>query len=573
MSVFSRLKPLARSLLCRADFLPPEIPALQGLRDGGFENSCDDERQGNGRARRSSGWDTSTEFSGSRGLVDNNKNASTACADVMCICFVLAAILTFGFEQAYISGVNGWSWPELFSLVVTNPALSFSDAIAKIAADSNPPIYLTVLYGIRKLIPDDVGAMFALNMLGLLVSAIAVIMASWKAGMLRLGLLGIVMFLLSGPVLRYALEARAYLLALGLCFVATWFCALAVEAPQRRPGLASFAFIGVLGALLHVYAALLCAALAAGVVVLAFAGRRRDLAAPGLVLGASASLVVLLWLVALLEWAPEAMGNISWIQFTPQTILNTLWEVRTTALGEGLLTVPLVGLIVFGLIRPNTRSITLMITLANVIFIAVPLAVSIIKPIIVARYWLIGAPSLIVLMSFLVRTWSKEGFAIPRRCFSQLATGAAVTFLFASDVLGFGSARFFVASKMIWKGATFVASVVKHCPANSVHVDSHGFGAGVDAYAYIAHAPQAVFVDAAKASTPLVRVSDAMCPILGWAEAVNMQDRLHRTDEELLRLLKIDSSPAQVQIDRHSSGYIVAKPGTVVWTEASVIQN
>jgi hypothetical protein len=56
-------------------------------------------------------------------------------------------------------------------------------------------------------------------------------------------------------------------------------------------------------------------------------------------------------------------------------------------------------------------------------------------------------------------------------------------------------------------------------------------------------------VDAAKASTPL-GVSDTMCPILGWAEAVNMQDGLHRTDEELLRLLKIDSSPAQVQIDR-----------------------
>jgi hypothetical protein len=74
-------------------------------------------------------------------------------------------------------------------------------------------------------------------------------------------------------------------------------------------------------------------------------------------------------------------------------------------------------------------------------------------------------------------------------------------------------------------------------------------------------------VDAAKASTPL-GVSDTMCPILGWAEAVNMQDGLRRTDEELLRLLKIDSSPAQVQIDRHGSGYIVAKPGTVRWTES-----
>jgi hypothetical protein len=85
---------------------------------------------------------------------------------------------------------------------------------------------------------------------------------------------------------------------------------------------------------------------------------------------------------------------------------------------------------------------------------------------------------------------------------------------------------------------------------------------GVDAYAYIARAPKALFVDAAKASTAPLRPDDTTCPILGWAEHVDMGD-LHGTDEELLGLLKIDASPAEVQIDRNVNGYVVAKSETV----------
>jgi hypothetical protein len=496
------------------------------------------------------------------GLV-NKKDVSTAGADVMFIIVALVVVPLFFIEQVYISRVNGWWWPELFSLVATNPELSFAHAAGNIATDSIPPLYLSLLYAVRKLISDDRSAVITLNLSGFLVSAIAVIMASRKAGMLRLGVLSIFVFLLSGPVLRYTPEARAYLWAFGLAFVAIWFSALAVEVPQRRPELASFALIGVIAAILHVYTALLCAALAAAVLILALAQRRRDLAAPGLVLGISASLVLLLWLAALLEWAPKTIGNISYLQFTTYGVLNALWEVSKTALGRSLLTLPLIGLIVLGLIRSNTRPITLMILIANAIFIIVPLVVSIMKPIITARYWLIGAPSLIVLMIFLMRAWLKDGFAKPGRPILQVATGIALTLLFVSDGLGFGSARFFVASKKIWNGAALVAPLVQQCPANSVHVDSHGFGMGVDAYAYIARAPKALFVDAAKASTAPLRPDDTACPILGWVEHVDTGDPDYGTDEKLLGLLKIDASPAEVQIDRYVSGYVVTKSETV----------
>jgi hypothetical protein len=261
----------------------------------------------------------------------------------------------------------------------------------------------------------------------------------------------------------------------------------------------------------------------------------------------------------LLEWAPKSMGNISYLRFTTDGVLITLWEVSKTALGRSLLTLPLIGLIVLGLIRSNTRSITLMILLANAIFIIVPLIVSTMKPIITARYWLIGSPSLIVLMIFLMRAWLRDGFAKPGRPVFQVATGIALTLLFVSDGLGFSSARFFVASKKIWNGAALVSPLVKQCSGNSVHVDSHGFGMGVDAYAYIARAPKALFVDAAKTSTGPLRPDDTTCPILGWAEHVDMGG----TDEELLGLLKIDASPAEVQIDRKINGYVVTKSGTV----------
>jgi hypothetical protein len=42
-----------------------------------------------------------------------------------------------------------------------------------------------------------------------------------------------------------------------------------------------------------------------------------------------------------------------------------------------------------------------------------------------------------------------------------------------------------------------------------------------------------------------------------------MGDRVLGTDEELLGLLKIDAAPAEVQIDRHASGYVVMKSETV----------
>ena len=47
-------------------------------------------------------------------------------------------------------------------------------------------------------------------------------------------------FFLSGPVLRYTLEARSYLMAMAAVFVASWCCALAIALPKKYIQIAKF---------------------------------------------------------------------------------------------------------------------------------------------------------------------------------------------------------------------------------------------------------------------------------------------------------------------------------------------
>jgi hypothetical protein len=104
--------------------------------------------------------------------VVNKKDLSTAGADVMLIIVALVVVPIFFIEQVYISRVNGWWWPELFSLVATKPELSFAQAAGNIATDSIPPLFLSLLYAVRKLISDDRSAVITLNMFGFLASAL-----------------------------------------------------------------------------------------------------------------------------------------------------------------------------------------------------------------------------------------------------------------------------------------------------------------------------------------------------------------------------------------------------------------
>jgi hypothetical protein len=86
-----------------------------------------------------------------------------------------------------------------------------------------------------RLITDDRTAIFVVNIAAIMIAAGAVFLASRRAGLRRLAIGGLAAFALSGPVLLYASQGRAYCLGLAVVFVASWYAALAIKNPHQRP--------------------------------------------------------------------------------------------------------------------------------------------------------------------------------------------------------------------------------------------------------------------------------------------------------------------------------------------------
>jgi hypothetical protein len=466
-------------------------------------------------------------------------------------------VATFGvffLEHSAIAAVNGWWFDELFSIWSSNPAEPFSAIfLGRIEPDTTPPLYGSLLYWARTLIKDDRQAIFVLNTSAILIAAIAVIFSGRKAGFSRLAVATSIAFLLSGPVLRFVSEARPYAPAMALAFVTSWFSALAILVPRARPGPTSFALLGTVAGLTHIYAALLCGSFAAALVLLAVIWRRSDLMASGLSLGFSATLVLSIWLAL---WLPfHSLENLYWMKLSYATVVSALWEAKQLAIGPHLL-IALIALLAFGVLWPTTRMLTSAFLVAFSIFLFLPLLISLKQPIILGRYWLQGTPAIIVLIALLARTWLFDGIS-SRRWHPVPIAGAfaAVAFLTISDATGFIIARAFTAAKPIWKGALVVAPLARDCPTASVHVN--GF---IPLFAYTSQIPDPVFADAREPATDPIKPADSKCPVLGWAEEPHPADFMHRaTDEDLLRLLKVGASPSQVEILRHPTGFVILR--------------
>src|SRR5690606_4750149 len=137
-----------------------------------------------------------------------------------------------------------------------------------------------------------------------------------------------------------------------------------------------------------------------------------------------------------------------------------------------------------------------------------------------------------------------------------------------TTISGFLTARAFTAAKPFWEGARALSMLLKDCPAGSVHVgtfklDKPTPSASLASFAYMSGASRDVFVDAGT-TTPL-RLADARCPALAWAEHVQLGDDFatRLSDSELLRLMKIDAPPDAVDVRRHASGFVILKRGSV----------
>jgi len=462
---------------------------------------------------------------------------------------LLAALAVFAVEQVAIYRVNGWWLDELFSFWASDPQLRFWDIFSsRIVTDSNPPLYFAALYWVRAAFSSDMVASYVLNATVLAGACAVVLLMSSRAGLLLAGIAGCSLFLIGGPALRYMPETRSYFMALACVFAASWYAALMIVQRAWRPPLSVPVLIGVAAALAHLFAALSCGALAAGLLLAALIARDGRLARDALALGLATALASLAWLLV----ARGATGNVSWIEFTPQAVTVAAWEVKQLAFGSRIAVASFVALLAAGFVFARTRMLAAVFAVAFALFSLLPVLASLKLPIITGRYWMIGAPLLVTLPVFLSVEWQREN-APSRRGLLLAAHGLTALFFILSSVGGFASALEFTAMKPIWKGAGTVAPLLGRCPSHSVHVLGPA-----RYYSIISGANEDVFLEA---DSTAARGGEAQCPVLGWAEHVRQGDRfvVEASDQQLLQLLQLHVDPGQYEIRRHDSGYVVLR--------------
>lgn len=466
---------------------------------------------------------------------------------------VALLLVIFTVEQVPIARINCWWIDELFSLWASDPHLRFGSLFAtRIAPDSNPPLYFSALYFARVVIPHDQTAIYVLNLAGLAGAVVAVISISARTSMLPQGLLGAGLFLLSGPVLRYIPEARSYLLAIALVFVVSWYTGTLIVQRQWQPSLLLPVFLGAGAALTHLFAALACGVLAAGMLYVAIVHAHRHLAGQSIVLGLTASIVSAAWVGS----AGAPTGNIGWIEFSPTALRVAVWELKELAFGSRIGLLAFAGLLALGLFHRTTRTLASAFCLAFLLFAALPLIVSLKTPIVAGRYWMIGMPMAIALPAFLAGAWYQEPELSLRWSWPMAGLLLAVLFFLSSSIGGFAAAHRFTAAKPCWKGANIVAPLVKSCPAGSVRV----IGA-TSLYGLAAKLPPTLFVDANGGNVAATEINPSACPVIAWVEHVDRgDDYVDRvSDDELLRDLRLIGPARLYEIRRHGSGYVVIR--------------
>ena len=384
----------------------------------------------------------------------------------LAVLVLVCVALVFTGELASVNAAGGWMLDDLFSLWASAPTVSFDVAFSdRILPDSNPPLYFSLLYFLRRLVPNDGVAVIGLNIGAIILAAAAVYVPSRRLGLSALALAGLAAFVLSGPVLYFASEGRSYTSALAIVFVTSWYAALAITGFPAQLSVARSAVLGCLAALTHVYAAIFCGSLAAGLVAVAITGRK-ELLKPGLALGISTSVIFGLWLGV----AFDSIENMSWIVFSVRKVLDAALSVKELALGANFQVLVLAALLAFGLFSSSTRPLFAAFAIAFALFALLPVIVSsVVQPIIVSRYWQIGAAALPVMVIFAARLWVLEGFTgwNGKRL---TAAVAASCFLVASSALGFANARHYTSLKPIWRGADVVRPLLSGCAPASVHV-------------------------------------------------------------------------------------------------------
>jgi len=464
-----------------------------------------------------------------------------------------ASVGMFVGAQFSIDKLDAWWLDELFALWASEPAVPYSAIfIERIGPDTNPPFYFSALYLSRTIIADDRLAVIVLNALALCVAFLAVLAPSRRQGHAPLALLGFSLFLLSGPVMRYMLEARVYLCALALVFVAAWYCALTISNPRSRISIWAFVVLGLLAASMHVYAALACGALGAGLLLAALLLSDRSMALRAFVLGGAATLGLALWIFMLLSLESSAGARIDWLDFSIEAILKAGWYTTSLVAGEPWVLGLIFAVTVYGLITPTTRVLTLGLVVAGAVFLTLPVAISMLKPILHGRYWTVGAPMLVVLITFLIALWVND-----REREHTTALAGAGLLIVASSMFGYATAGLLTQRNAVWAGAETVSRLGQMCPHGSIHIHIGPVGPFEHfewGFPKTSGLSAQTFTLASDENVNALKPEEARCPVLGWAEHMWIGEL---SDADLLRLVKVDAHIDDVDIRTHKTGFVV----------------
>jgi hypothetical protein len=456
------------------------------------------------------------------------------------------ALIALTASQAMLWPINGFWLDEYFTLAVTDPARPLHDNFVQhIAPDTNPPLY-PVLLGIVRFGAADARVAIVVTAALVLAATLAfVILTSRRREMLQLGLVAAAAFTVSGPVVAFFPEGRAYFLAMCIAFANSWVAALDTVSGRRETNLSCYAALGGLASLCHVFGAIFAGSLATGLVAYGMLGGRRDLRDAGLMLGGVTTIVFIAWFATI----QGSLGRVGWIEFTSSAVWEAVWYVRTLTVGPGLMLLPVAVILALAFRVRQARPLLIVLGSAFMVFALLPIAASVVIPMVVGRYWAIGAPVGGMLLVFLAWTFSRHRDRTSRWAFVVIGL-----VLIASTIFGISAARNFTLEKPVWRGAPVVASLGKGCPPGSIRLGKSMYDLGVN---NITGLPQQTFVDASDENVLLRPIAHATCPVIGWSEHVDTEV----SDEQLLARLHLNGIPDETEILRHGTGYVVLKAG------------
>lgn len=466
---------------------------------------------------------------------------------------IMSLTCLFGvLQQIYIGQMNDWWVDELFALWASDRGLSFSQLFhARIASDSNPPLYFSLLHFVRLAIYDDRLAVIATNVLVLVAAVIVLARRTIRSRYRNWIAFSFMIFVLSGPMAAYLSEARAYGLAMTTCFVAYILAAMAVLEADYAPKWPLFMAVGFAAGMSHVFGALACCSIAMGMLGCGVAFRSSQLAGKAVALGCSAALATFLWMGIWWWLGPGSFAQVSWIPFTANFVVDAGRAALELTYGASWLIIIFALLLSVGMLRRNSRRLATLVMISLVFFISAPIIISFKVPMILPRYWLIGSSLFFASIGLVIGCWTLSG-----RRSEVVASLLVAGFCVLCLPVGFSTAYAFVLAKPTWRGASMMRDELAKCGPQTVHV--LGFLPG---FSLTTGAPASTFVNAT-ALTTRTRVGDG-CAVLGWSEHYALRYgpsyTANASSEELLDLLKLDYRSDEVVIQRHASGFIIRR--------------